>query len=205
MLVGLTGTFGSGKSFVGAILAECGARVIDADAIVREVVAPGTGATEEIRREFGDEYLLPDGRIDRKRMAQTVFSSPQARRKLNAIVHPRVIERMNKEIERLESALPNEPKIIVLDVPLLFEAGLADAVERIAVVTVCESERFRRVRLRDGLGERETVDRLAAQWPQRRKASLADFVVDNSGSADATRSQVLRMYEQWLSSAKPNG
>lgn len=202
MLIGLTGTYGCGKSLVSALLAECGAALIDADAISREMVEPGSPALEEIRLQFGGEYLTADGRLDRKRMAATVFESRERRQALNRILHPRVVAAMQRTAQEIEEAGRQTGKgsrVIVLDVPLLFEEGLERLVERTVVVTVSEAERFRRVRLRDGLGERDVVRRIAAQWPQRVKASLADHCIDNSGSPDATRRQVVRMYEEWVS------
>lgn len=202
MLIGLTGTYGCGKSLVSALLAECGAALIDADAISREMVEPGSPALEEIRLQFGGEYLTADGRLDRKRMAATVFESRERRQALNRILHPRVVAEMQRSAQEIEEAGRQTGKgsrVIVLDVPLLFEEGLERLVERTVVVTVSEAERFRRVRLRDGLGERDVVRRIAAQWPQRVKASLADHCIDNSGSPDATRRQVVRLYEEWVS------
>lgn len=208
MLIGLTGTYGCGKSLVSALLAECGAALIDADAISREMVEPGSPALEEIRLQFGGEYLTADGRLDRKRMAATVFESRERRQALNRILHPRVVAEMQRSAQKIEEAGRQTGKgsrVIVLDVPLLFEEGLERLVERTVVVTVSEAERFRRVRLRDGLGERDVVRRIAAQWPQRVKASLADHCIDNSGSPDATRRQVVRLYEEWVSQeAAPN-
>lgn len=199
MLIGLTGTFGSGKSTVAALLAELGAAVVDADAIAHEVVEPGQSALEAIRREFGAEYLTEDGRLDRGRMAATVFADPARREALNRIIHPRVIERMRSEIARFEAQRreTGQPEVIVLNVPLLLEVALAGMAERVVVVTIREAERFRRVRGRDGLSEREVVARLASQWPQRRKVAAADEVVDNSGTLEATRKQVTELYRDW--------
>jgi dephospho-CoA kinase len=199
MLIGLTGTFGSGKSTVAAILEQLGAVVVDADAIAREVVEPGQPALEEIRREFGAEYLTVDGALDRGRMAATVFADPVRREALNRIIHPRVIERMRSEIARFEAQRceMGQPAVIVLNVPLLLEVALTGMAERVVVVTIREAERFRRVRQRDGMSEREVVARLASQWPQRRKVAVADDVIDNSGPLEETRNRVMELYRQW--------
>lgn len=199
MLIGLTGTFGSGKSTVATMFEELGAAVVDADAIAHEVVEPGQPALDVIRREFGAEYLTADGRLDRGRMAATVFANPARREALNCIIHPRVIERMRSEIARLEAQRrkTGQPEAIVLNVPLLFEVALSDMAERVVVVAIREAERFRRVRRRDGLSEREVVARLAAQWPQRRKVALADAVIENSGMIEATRNQVVELFREW--------
>ena len=200
MLIGLTGTFGSGKSTLAAMLAEFGAAIIDADAIAKEVVEPGRPALEEIRRKFGEMFLLDNGSLDRKRLAAEIFSSRAKREALEAIIHPRVREEMRRRIESLRDSAP----IIVLNVPLLFEVGLDGSVDQTVVVTVSESERFRRARARDGLREREIVDRLAAQWPQREKTDRADKSIDNSGTQKATRSQARRLYEQWQQEVTTN-
>ncbi|HPS01708.1 MAG TPA: dephospho-CoA kinase [Candidatus Sumerlaeota bacterium] len=199
MLIGLTGTFGSGKSSVAAMFEELGAAVVDADAIAHEVVEPGQPALEAIRREFGAEYLTEDGALDRGRMAATVFADPVRREALNRIIHPRVIERMRSEIARFEAQRrqSGQPEVVVLNVPLLLEVALAGLAERVVVVTIREAERFRRVRHRDGLSEREVVARLASQWPQRRKVAAADDVIDNSGTLEATRNQVVDLYREW--------
>lgn len=195
MLIGLTGTFGSGKSAAAAIFQECGAATIDTDAIAHEAVRPGTEALEKLRRKFGDAYLLPDGSLDRKRMAKTVFADEERREALNAIVHPYVIREMNRRIEEIQAA--GTATMIVLNVPLLFEYGLERQADKTVVVTISEAERVRRVRARDGLSDEEIARRVLAQWPQEKKAARADAVIDNSGSLEATRLQIHRLYDQW--------
>ena len=198
--VGLTGTFGSGKSTVAEMFAHCGAAVIDADRIAHEVVEPGQPAFRRIAEEFGPEYIQSDGSLDRKRLADTVFASPERRQTLNEIVHPCVIEEMDRQVESLErgEGTAGVPPMIVLNVPLLLERGLTDGLDKIVVVTISEDERLRRTKRRDGLTENEVVRRVAAQWPQDKKAALADAVVDNSGSLDETRRQVKTLYEKWI-------
>ena len=195
MLIGLTGTFGSGKSTVAGMLEDLGAATVDADAIAREVVAPGSEALEEIRRHFGDEILLPNGNLDRRKVAAIVFASAQKREVLNGIIHSRVIQEMDRRIEGIQQAAPR--RVIVLNVPLLFEAGLLHKVDTAVVVTISSQERIRRIGLRDGLTESEVTQRLRAQWTQEEKVARASAVIDNSGSLEATRSQVRRLYEQW--------
>jgi dephospho-CoA kinase len=192
MLIGLTGTFGSGKSTVASLFMEYGAAVIDADALAREVTASGGVALVGIRREFGDEMFFPDGTLNRAKLAQVVFCSPHRREALNQIVHPLVIAEMDRRIVAEKNA------VILLDIPLLFEAGLNHKVERIVVVTTSESQRFRRARVRDNMTEQEVIRRLASQWPQREKVRLADVVIDNSGSFEMLRVQVRELYELWL-------
>jgi dephospho-CoA kinase len=197
MLIGLTGTFGSGKSTVAGMLEDLGAATVDADAIAREVVAPGSEALEEIRRHFGDEILLPNGNLDRRKVAAIVFASAEKREVLNAIIHSRVIQEMDRRIEGIQQAAPK--RVIVLNVPLLFEAGLLHKVDKAVVVTISSQERIRRIGLRDGLTESEVTQRLRAQWTQEEKVARASAVIDNSGSLEATRSQVRRLYKEWQS------
>jgi dephospho-CoA kinase len=195
MLIGLTGTFGSGKSTVAGMLEDLGAAAVDADAIAREVVAPGSEALEEIRRHFGDEILQPNGDLDRRKVAAIVFASAEKREVLNGIIHSRVIQEMDRRIEGIRQADPR--RLIVLNVPLLFEAGLLHKVDKAVVVTISSQERIRRIGLRDGLTESEVTQRVRAQWTQEDKVARASALIDNSGSLDTTRSQARRLYEQW--------
>lgn len=195
MLIGLTGTFGSGKSTVAGMLEDLGAAAVDADAIAREVVAPGSEALEEIRRHFGDEILQPNGDLDRRKVAAIVFASAEKREVLNGIIHSRVIQEMDRRIEEIRQAAPK--RVIVLNVPLLFEAGLLHKVDKAVVVTISSQERIRRIGLRDGLTESEVTQRVQAQWTQEDKVARASALIDNSGSLDTTRSQARRLYEQW--------
>ena len=195
MLIGLTGTFGSGKSTVAGMLEDLGAAAVDADAIAREVVAPGSEALEEIRRHFGDEILQPNGDLDRRKVAAFVFASAKEREVLNGIIHSRVVREMDRRIEGIREASPK--RVIVLNVPLLFEAGLLHKVDKAVVVTISSQERIRRIGLRDGLTESEVSQRVRAQWTQEEKVARASALIDNSGSLEATRSQVRRLYEQW--------
>ncbi|HUT25595.1 MAG TPA: dephospho-CoA kinase, partial [Sumerlaeia bacterium] len=184
---------------------DLGAAVIDADAIAREAVEAGRPAMERIRKEFGADYVLPSGEMNRKRMAAAVFSSPERRRTLEAIVHPAVREEMERRVRLLrETVSPRHgeaPAAIVLDVPLLFEACMTDMADKVVVVTVNEAARFRRVRMRDGLTEAQIVRRLGSQWSQSYKAARADRVIDNSGSLQASRDQVARFWEECVSAS----
>jgi len=207
MLIGLTGTYGSGKTLVADALADCGAAVIDADTLAHQAVEPGRPALEAIRRQFGEAYIQTDGTLDRGRMAQTVFASPERRRELEQIVHPAVRTATHREIRRLreESAAADTQRVIVLNVPLLFEAGMDAMADHVVVVTVNEAARFRRLRLRDGVGERQIVQRLGAQWSQRLKAERADTVIDNSGPPEMARAAARRLYASWVHTAEEGG
>ncbi|MCE5228957.1 dephospho-CoA kinase [bacterium] len=189
--LGLTGTFGSGKSTVAAILHEhYGAAVIDADELARQAVEPGTEGLEEVRRQFGEQYIDGEGRLLRRELGRMVFADRGAKARLEAIIHPHVLAEMN----RLIHAWASRP-MIVLDVPLLFEAGMQGLADSVAVVTIDERSRFQRLRAH-GFSEEEVTRRLGMQWPQARKRALADHLIDNSGSLVETQHQVDDLIKQ---------
>ncbi|MDQ7801323.1 MAG: dephospho-CoA kinase [Armatimonadota bacterium] len=193
-LVALTGGIASGKTTVARMLRELGAEVVDADALAREVVSAGSAALQEIVASFGPELLLPDGQLDRRKLAERVFSDPAARARLNAIVHPRVRERMRQEVDRIRSRRPDA--VVVLDVPLLFDVPLPE-LESLPAIVVYASPRTQldRLRERDRLTEEEAERRLRAQRPLREKLVHARWVVDNDGDLDRTRAQVREVWE----------
>lgn len=189
MIVGLTGSVGSGKSTVARMLQELAdAKIIDADAIARDVQSPGGAAYEEIVEAFGREILNDDGTIDRAKLAAIVFGDRTKLERLNAIVHPKVRAR---ELALLQE-YRNEP-LVVLMVPLLLENKLQDWVDSVVVVVADEEVRRERLRRRSGWTDSEITRRSEAQMPDREKVRLADYVIDNSGTLDETRRQVKRM------------
>jgi dephospho-CoA kinase len=175
--VGLTGGIGAGKSEVSARLAAQGAVVIDADAIAREVVEPGTEGLAQVVGVFGPEVLLPDGGLDRPRLGEIVFADPDLRGKLNEIVHPRVGARM-AELER--EAGP--ASIVVHDVPLIVESGRTDAYDLVVVVDVPPRVQVDRLVRRRGMTREQAEARMAAQASREQRLAIADIVIDNSGS-----------------------
>ena len=175
--VGLTGGIGAGKSEVSLRLAAQGAVVIDADAIAREVVAPGTDGLAEVTQAFGPEVLRPDGELDRPRLGDIVFADPQLRGKLNAIIHPRVGARM-AELE--QGAGPGA--IVVHDVPLIAENGLADAYDLVVVVDVPPRIQIDRLVRHRGMTREQARARMAAQASREQRLAIAGIVIDNSGS-----------------------
>lgn len=183
--VGLTGGIGSGKSEVTRRLAALGAYVVDADVLAREVVEPGTPGLAAVAAEFGAEVLRPDGSLDRDRLGAIVFADPAARARLNAIVHPLVGA---ATAERFAAAPADA--IVVHDVPLLVEVGLAAAYDVVLVVAATpETQRSRLVRAR-GMSADEARSRIAAQAPLADKLAVADFVITNDGSLDDLDRQV---------------
>jgi dephospho-CoA kinase len=183
--VGLTGGIGSGKSDVTRRLAALGAYVVDADVLAREVVEPGTPGLAAVAAEFGAEVLRPDGSLDRDRLGAIVFADPAARARLNAIVHPLVGA---ATVERFAAAPADA--IVVHDVPLLVEVGLAAAYDVVLVVAATpETQGSRLVRAR-GMSADEARSRIAAQAPLADKLAVADFVITNDGSLDDLDRQV---------------
>jgi dephospho-CoA kinase len=189
--VGLTGGIGAGKSEVSRRLAAQGAVIIDADQIAREVVEPGTAGLAEVIDAFGPGVLGPDGGLDRARLGDVVFADPAKLARLNAIVHPRVGARM-RELE--EQAGPGA--IVVHDVPLIAENGLADAYDLVVVVDVPPRiQQDRLVRLR-GLTRDQARARMAAQAKRGQRLAIAGIVVDNSGSLAELDRQVGELWTE---------
>ena len=199
--IGLTGGVASGKSTVASALRTLGAAIVDADAIAREVARPGGPAYRDVVEAFGPSVVRPDGTLDRKALAARVFGDAAARRRLNALTHPHIRRRMVEEAARL--AAPGGPPVIVFDIPLLLDTtdGRDLDLDGIVVVYADPETRVRRMMDRDGLCEEEGRRRLAAQVPLEQKVARADWVVDNSGAAEATRAQVDRLWGTWTAEA----
>ncbi len=191
--IAITGGAGSGKSTVARMFVELGAPVLDADAAARKAVAVGTPAWQELRRLFGEEYFNPDGELNRAKVAQLVFADPEARKRLNAIVHPQVARELQRQIKELEQQGAN---LVFVEVQLLFEAGLEAAYDRVIVVYVDPEDQIRRLQGRDDRDAGEIEGILKAQWPLNDKAARADFVVDNRGTLDDTRKKVQEIWTE---------
>ena len=189
--VGLTGGIGAGKSEVSRRLAAQGAVVIDADAIAREVVEPGTPGLDEVVAAFGPEVLLPDGSLDRPRLGDIVFADPDLRTRLNGIVHPLVGARM-RELE--ESAGPGS--IVVHDVPLIAENNMAGAYDLVVVVDVPPRLQLDRLVRHRGLTREQARARMAAQASREQRLGIAGIVIDNSGSLAELDRQVGELWTE---------
>lgn len=200
LLVGLTGGIASGKSIVAQIFRELGAVVIDADVIARQVVEPGEPAWRELVAEFGEEILLPDRTLDRKKLGALIFADPAKRTRLEQITHPRIQERRVRELERL--AARGFEGVVIQDAALLIEVGGAKSVDRLVVVWVDGATQLRRLMARDGITEAEARQRIASQVSLDEKARLAHHVIDNSGPPAETRRQVEALYQVLLSEAR---
>jgi dephospho-CoA kinase len=194
-VIGLTGGIASGKSTVAGMLAAKGAWVVDADQLARRVVGPGSAALSEIARSFGSDVIGADGALDRSRLAEVVFADDSARQRLNAIVHPGVIELSQEEIREAQSAGAG---IVVYDVPLLFETERQDEFDGTLVVWVEAQTQLLRLRLRSDLTDAEAEVRIASQMPLERKRELADWVIDNSGTLEETQELVDALWRDQL-------
>jgi len=191
IIIGLTGGFGSGKSTVAGMLQELGARVIDADKVAHRLYQPGTPAFDETVRAFGREIVGEEGEIDRKKLGRKVFGKPQALKRLNAILHPRISHQVK---ETLEGWRGEGVKVAVVEAALLLEAGWGPVVDQVWVTMAPEEKVKERVRASQGLSKAEIESRLASQMPVEEKAKRADVVIDTSGTLDQVRDEVER---QW--------
>jgi dephospho-CoA kinase len=189
--VGLTGGVASGKSTVSAILAGLGAVVIDADALAREVVARGTPGLDAVVAEFGPDLLTPEGDLDRPAMGRLVFGDEGARKRLEAIIHPLVIERM----AALEAAA-DEDDVVVHDIPLLAEGGRADTFDAVVVVDAPRDLQVERMLSERRWTREDAESRIAAQATREQRRAIATHVIDNNGSLEDLRARVEAVFDE---------
>jgi dephospho-CoA kinase len=199
LLVGLTGNIGSGKSTVAQLLSERGATIIDADVLARRAVELGTGAYASIVERWGTSILAADGLIDRGALRRIVFSEPQELEQLNAIVHPEV-ERMRAAL--VEQARLRGDRLVVCDIPLLFERRMTGAFDRIVLVDAPRPVRLERLVRERGLRETEAMDMIVAQMPAELKRARADFVIDNVGTLTQLDQRVTDVWSALLAAAE---
>ena len=192
-LVGLTGNIGSGKSTVAQLLSERGATIIDADTLARRAVETGTDAHRAIVERWGTSVVAPDGGVDRSALRRTVFSDPAELEQLNAIVHPEV-ERMRGEL--VERARQRGDRLVVCDIPLLFEARMTDRFDRIVLVDAPRPTRHARLVRERGLRETEAMDMIVAQMPAELKRARADVVIDNDGTLTSLEQRVADVWDE---------
>ena len=196
ILAGLTGGIATGKSTVSTMFAHLGCRVIDADLLAREVVAPGQPAHTAIVAEFGREVLLPDGYVDRKRLGAIVFADPERRKRLEQLTHPAIRQRQMRILSVLEEEAFEG--VVIWDVALLFESGGVANVDRVIVVFADEGTELERLMARDGIGEAQAQARIRSQMPVAEKAKRAHYVIDNSGARAETEKQVRQVLRALL-------
>jgi dephospho-CoA kinase len=182
----LTGGIATGKSYCLARFAALGVPVVDADHLARLAVAPGTPGLAAVVARFGPSVLQPDGVLDRAALGRVVFEDPDARKALEAIVHPDVYRRIREWF----SQLPADTRVAIADIPLLFETGRDREFDRVIVCACPPEVQIRRVMARDGSSEPEARARLAAQWPIAQKVAKADYVIRTDGTFEETDGQV---------------
>ena len=195
LVVGLTGGIASGKTAASREFEALGAPVIDADRLARELVEPGREALAEIRDSFGPAVLTGGGALDRAALRERIFADPQARQRLEAILHPRIRAEMRARLARLEAPYA------VLVIPLLVETGQTDMVDRVLVIDTPESRQRERLMARDGSSEAEIERILAAQVSRERRMAAADDVIDNSGDRARLRKAVEELHHRYLTLA----
>ena len=193
LVVGLTGSIGSGKSAVAKMFEEWGATVVDADILAREVVQAGCPAIAEIRKVFGAEAIAPDGSMDRKKVGAVIFSDKGKRKELEKILHPRIREEwLNRLATFLEAS---ERQVIVYVVPLLFESGIDySEMQKTIVVSAPDDVCLARITARDHITLEEAKKRLSAQMPTSEKEKLADIVIRNDGDLDTLRARAEEVF-----------
>lgn len=201
ILIGLTGGVATGKSTVAQMFKQCGAVVIDADALAREVVQPDKPAWRDVVRTFSKKVLNPDRTINRQALGSIVFRYPAKRRRLERIIHPRVA----REQQRLtrEAARKDPTAVVLYDVPLLFEAGIDKRVQKIIVVTADQQTQIARLKKRNGLSRAEALRRIRSQMPLAKKAQMADLVIDGTVPRAVGRRRVQKAFailSQWATS-----
>lgn len=192
LLVGLTGNIGSGKSTVARLFAERGATIVDADVLARQVVEHGTPGFERVHARWGDAVVGSDGQLDRAALRQIVFDAPDELEQLNAIVHPEV-ERLREE--QVSDAEARGERIVVCDIPLLFERHLAGRFDAIVLVDAPRPLRLERLVRDRGLRETEAMAMIAAQMPAELKRARADIIIDNDASLDALTARAAAAWE----------
>ncbi|WP_320164615.1 dephospho-CoA kinase [uncultured Trichococcus sp.] len=190
-ILGLTGSIATGKSTVAKLFLSAGIPVVDADLGARAVVLPGAPGLADIVRHFGEDYLLPDGTLDRKRLGELIFSDREKRAELDALLKERIQHWIHAEKERY---INEGHDLIVLDIPLLYEGGYQDSCDAVMVVYVPAEIQLQRLMSRNHLDADEAARRMQSQLSIEKKKELADFVIDNSGTIEETEKQV----NEWL-------
>ena len=191
LVIGLTGGIGTGKSEVSRILREWGAAVIDADLVGHEAYLPHSPAWEEVVAAFGESVLDPSGGIDRKQLGGIIFNDPEARAKLNSIMHPRMAEMVKEKIDLLSQ---QGEELVVLEAAVLIEAGWDYLVDEIWVTYSPEREVIKRLRQRNNLSETDAISRIRSQLPHEERAKHAHITVRNSGSMDELLEEVKSLW-----------
>jgi dephospho-CoA kinase len=194
MIIGLTGGIASGKSTVSALLVNKGARLVDADVIAREVMLPGHEVLAAAAKQFGKEILFPDGTLNRAKLGEIVFQDPVALQTLNNLTHPAIRQEIKDRMYSMEQE--ESKRLIIVDIPLLFESGLETLFHEIVVVYVPREMQIARLMERNRLSLEEAEARLNAQMDIEQKRNKADYIIDNSGDLAYTEQQVAVFWDR---------
>jgi len=192
--VGLTGGIATGKSTVGAMFVELGCHLIESDQITHQLFEPGQAVYAAVVKQFGNRILALDGTIDRRILGDIIFRDPQARGKLNSLVHPAIIQRQQEWLKEMQAQDPHG--IAIVDAALMIEVGTYKNYDKVIVVTSSSELQKERLRARSALSDEEIESRIRSQMPNEEKIKYADFVIDNSGSIQSTHVQVETVYRQ---------
>ncbi len=190
-IIGLTGGIGSGKSTVASILKEMGAVVIDLDEVGHEILSPGTPAWQQVVKTFGRGILSPQEDIDRQKLAQIVFNSPEALRKLNRITHPRIDREVQSRLRKLQE---QQVEVVILEAPLIDAVSWVPQAEKIWVIRASEEARLKRLKRR-GMGESESLKRMASQQSAEKYIQKGLVVINNDGTVEDLRAEVIKHWE----------
>ena len=193
-IVGLTGGIASGKSVVSEILRKLGAQVIDADELSREVMVPHTKCWKEVVTSYGREILREDLTIDREKLANYVFNNTEQLDKLNRIVHPEIMKRIDERLRDIGLKYPQA--IVIVDAALLVETGAYKSYDKLIVVYVSEETQLERLINRDGMSREEAKNRIILQLPLSEKLKAADYIIENEGSLVRTRENTEKVFKE---------
>ena len=192
-VIGLTGSIGSGKSTVSRFLAELGAVIIDADKVGHEAYKPDTEVWREVVASFGRQILTPNGDIDRKKLGEIVFDKPEALSRLNQILHPRIYDMVKAQLEEYRRQWVD---VVVLEAPLLIEAGWTSLVDEVWVTVASESTMLRRLEECSGLSKQQSLARIRSQLSSEERMKHADVVINNDGDINELKSKVEKIWQR---------
>jgi len=200
LIIGLTGGIVGGKSTVASMFKDLGAKIVDVDKIGHSVILPHRPAWKKIIRLFGKDFLRNDLTIDRGKLGKIVFTNQTLLKKLNEITHPEIIKVIKKEINFAKNRTYNQEKILIIDAALIYEAKMDRLMDKIIVVYINEDEQEKRLIRRNNLSKEEALQRIKSQMPMKEKIKMADHVIDNSNSLNATKEQVEKIWQSLVSS-----
>ena len=194
LIVGLTGGIASGKSLVTRVLRDLGAHIIDADKIVHDLLSPGEDACNKVIAHFGVSIQLPDGSIDRRKLGDIIFNHPDERAWLNQCIHPRVFQAYQTQVHHLRERQPDA--IVIMDAALLIETGYHKKMDKLIVVYAGQKDQVKRLMERDRFSLEQALARISSQMPLDEKRTYADYVIDNTGTREASEQQTREVFEK---------